>query len=721
MAISNEINQFVNFHKHQLQSVPESLWEKLYNKLKNQDFNSGDLFEIRYNENKKEKCLHLKDGCCLESGSDIFLIDHAWTTNPENAAGELLNTSGLLKRMESLFNVNYEEEEMEANDPDKQIKEELINIVAQQASVNTEKAKDALERHNYEIINAIDELTVNEEYSSDVMEGIKETIASQVPLNLKEKEEKKYRGPTVKQRIDKIVKYIMWKYINVYQYTVLTDGEEENIITWYFLDEVGNAIQHSDDPNVVCIPFIYNNGSQNVEYSLFYPIKNICSGEMITRNKLPVELSEKEKKAYILSYIDNPLEDMPDNCNSLCENVKEWKQKEVNNDFEIKTPNVIAPLEKPDVEIPKIKIYTDLISISFYLKDKNVEFVKDLKDADIIWISGEVEQFKNNQKLSRFPNQLCVTNPLYLKLMLSKVYGNNNDIMCESYDMTTEMTEFVGSYLTNAKKIEEQKANHKENLKVKTIENNNFWILKPIFGNNGNSKPSQWIITDSLQKIVRQHDTKLNMLIERFNNGKKPLLFNDNVKCQLRFYVLLNSSMDGLSLYVYDENYIVYLAKEFWSDKLLNIYNKEIHFVKYKKLRETTAAEESANTNINHIPFIHHSKLEMFIENRYNCQWNDIKSKIYKKIKDVFSAAMSSPEPLGFSEICLTLPSFFSLFAVDVEIYDDLSSYIVNIEYMPDGEHIINFDRDFLSKVIGRATNGILGNIKDIEKAFVQL
>lgn len=75
-------------------------------------------------------------------------------------------------------------------------------------------------------------------------------------------------------------------------------------------------------------------------------------------------------------------------------------------------------MEKPEVEIPKIKIYTDLISISFYLKDSNIEFVKDIKDADIIWISGEVEQFKNNQKLSRFPNQLCVTNPLYLKLML---------------------------------------------------------------------------------------------------------------------------------------------------------------------------------------------------------------------------------------------------------------------------------------------------------------
>jgi len=216
--------------------------------------------------------------------------------------------------------------------------------------------------------------------------------------------------------------------------------------------------------------------------------------------------------------------------------------------------------------------------------------------------------------------------------MLSKVYGNNNDILCESYDMTTEMTEFVGSYLANAKKIEEEKKNKKENPKVKTIDNNNFWILKPIFGNNGSSRPSQWIITDSLQKIIRQHDTKLNMIIERFNNGKKPLLYNNNVKFQLRFYALLNSTMDGLSLYMYDQNYIVYLAKEFWSDKISNIYNKEIHFVKYKKLREDTKADE-ANKNVNHVPYIHHTKLEKYIEQQYNCKWSDIKDKIYKNIK----------------------------------------------------------------------------------------
>jgi len=464
------------------------------------------------------------------------------------------------------------------------------------------------------------------------MEGLKETIAAQMPSDLKDKGEKKHTGPTVKQRIDRIVKYAMWKYINVYQYTVLTDGEEENIITWYFFDEVGNAIQHSSNPNVVCIPFIYNNGSENVEYSLFYPVKDISSGEVITRNKLPVDLKEHEKKAYLMSYVDNPLEAMPNECNELIEGVKEWKNKEVKNDFELKTPDVIDPLEKPTVEIPKIKIYTDLISISNYLKCDNVEFVQDINEAEIIWIFGEVEQFKNNQKLSRFPNQLCVTNPLYLKLMLSKVYGNQHDILCESYDMTTEMTEFVGSYLENAKKMEEAKKDQKDNGKVKTIENNNFWILKPIFGNNGSSRPSQWIITDSLQKIIRQHDTKLNMIIERFNNGKKPFLYNNNVKCQLRFYAVLNSTMDGLSLYMYDQNYIVYLAKEFWSDKLSNIYNKEIHFVKYKKIRESTKTEET-NKNINPVPFIHHTKLEKYIEQHYHCQWSDIKAKIYNNIK----------------------------------------------------------------------------------------
>ncbi|ORX46675.1 hypothetical protein BCR36DRAFT_356784 [Piromyces finnis] len=720
MTVSDEVNQFINFHKHQLQSVPESLWENLYNKLKNQTFNSGDFFEIRVDESKV-RSLHLKDGCNLNTNSDVFLIDHSWTTNPENAAGELLNTSGLLKRMEGLFNINYNEEEViEEDESEKQMKEELIKLVCQQANVNSERAKDALERHSYEVINAIDELTTEEEYNSDVMEGLKNTIASQMPTEVKEKDEKKSNEPTVKQRINRIVKYDMWKYINVYQYTVLTDGEEENIISWYFFDEVGNAIQHSNEPNVVCIPFIFNNGKENVEYSLFYPIKDIKSNEVITRNKLPVDLKEHEKKAYLMSFVDKPLDAMTNECSDLIESAKEWKDKKGDKDIELKTPDVVDPLEKPTMEIPKIKIYTDLISINNNLKCGNIEFVDDINEAEVIWIFGEVEQFKNNQKLSRFPNQLCITNPLYLKLMLSKVYGNNNDIQCESYDMTTEMTEFVGSYLANAKKIEEEKKNNKDDSKVKTIENNNFWILKPIFGNNGSSKPSQWIITDSLPKIIRQHDTKLNMIIERFNNGKKPLLYNNNVKFQLRFYALLNSTMDGLSLYMYDQNYIVYLAKEFWSDKLSNIYKKEIHFVKYKQLRETTKADET-NMNINRVPYIHHTKLENYIEKQYNCKWNDIKDKIYKNIKAVFSAAMSSSEPLGFSEICLSLPSFFSLFAVDVEIYDDLSPYIVNVEYMPDGEHIVNYDKDFLSKVICRVTNGVLGNVEDSKNAFVQL
>ncbi|KAG4096596.1 hypothetical protein H8356DRAFT_1326189 [Neocallimastix lanati (nom. inval.)] len=45
-----------------------------------------------------------------------------------------------------------------------------------------------------------------------------------------------------------------------------------------------------------------------------------------------------------------------------------------------------------------------------------------------------------------------------------------------------------------------------------------------------------------------------------------------------------------------------------------------------------------------------------------------------KACKDLYH--MSSPDPFCFSEICETLSSFFSLFAVDVEIYNDLSPNI---------------------------------------------
>lgn len=66
-----------------------------------------------------------------------------------------------------------------------------------------------------------------------------------------------------------------------------------NYNLWYITDEVGLAIRHSDSPNVKMIPFLTVKDGALVGYSVFWPIKKILNGDLITRDALPVALSNK--------------------------------------------------------------------------------------------------------------------------------------------------------------------------------------------------------------------------------------------------------------------------------------------------------------------------------------------------------------------------------------------------------------------------------------------
>jgi|JXWR01.1.fsa_nt_gb glycerol-3-phosphate O-acyltransferase len=88
--------------------------------------------------------------------SDIFLVDHAWTTSPENAKKELLQNQALLDRLENLMDIEKEELVLDEEE-EEEIKpsDELIRIVASQANVSEKEAEEALEAENNEVVNAI--------------------------------------------------------------------------------------------------------------------------------------------------------------------------------------------------------------------------------------------------------------------------------------------------------------------------------------------------------------------------------------------------------------------------------------------------------------------------------------------------------------------------------------------------------------------------------------
>jgi NACalpha-BTF3-like transcription factor len=86
------------------------------------------------------------------------LVDHAWTTSPENAKEELANNIALMDRLENLMDIEQLDAPEESEDEDDEVEkpsEELIQLVASQANVSNRVAEAALIAENNEVVNAI--------------------------------------------------------------------------------------------------------------------------------------------------------------------------------------------------------------------------------------------------------------------------------------------------------------------------------------------------------------------------------------------------------------------------------------------------------------------------------------------------------------------------------------------------------------------------------------
>ncbi|KAL6432544.1 hypothetical protein ACFW04_006841 [Cataglyphis niger] len=128
MAVRNSTNLFNIFlrtHKPQLQSydIPQLFWETLCNKLTNQIFDSGLVFQlakVEY-ENKEryttepiwKLIVSAENGISVQDSNNIYLIDHAWTYDIGNARENLIQVPNLLDRMCLLMGLDIEAEEQE--------------------------------------------------------------------------------------------------------------------------------------------------------------------------------------------------------------------------------------------------------------------------------------------------------------------------------------------------------------------------------------------------------------------------------------------------------------------------------------------------------------------------------------------------------------------------------------------------------------------------------
>lgn len=117
MKLTNDVLEFINIHKSQLQSsgVPEHFWKTLYTKIKNSDYNLESNFalcKVDYDEErKKEEPIFVlqvinEQGVKKDDIKQIYLIDHAWTFRVANIRENLNDIDSLLVRMCNLMGVD---------------------------------------------------------------------------------------------------------------------------------------------------------------------------------------------------------------------------------------------------------------------------------------------------------------------------------------------------------------------------------------------------------------------------------------------------------------------------------------------------------------------------------------------------------------------------------------------------------------------------------------
>ncbi|KAI8381422.1 tubulin-tyrosine ligase family-domain-containing protein [Radiomyces spectabilis] len=619
--MSSAFEGFVAVHKYQLSAIPEELWQPLFMKLGEDYLDAGSVVELHYGDPLDGYSLHVKADASLERHGNIYLIDHAWTTTPETAKKQLHENPGLLERLENLMDIEAEEMPPEEKDPENEIQhdEDTIRMVADQAGVSYEKAKEALEAEKYEVVNAIMHLTMDEEVKKEA-DRLQEQVMGQLIASgkaqekeekvNKEKEErrKKQIADWMQRRIDYVYQ-AMWAYIQTYSFSVLKEnGQPDTQTAWYINDEVGSALTHSSDPNMACMPFIFSRGASGmIPYSVLFPVKDIAPGAIVTCDLVPRDLgSPMDKIAYLFAFKDRllPDDDIEEKQKMLIDAYRlvntELKAQSTQ---QLSDPRIVTASEAVDVlkaskkprETP-LRVYTTTEFVRQYLKLPNVKFTDDMTSADIIWSSQDFsawDQLKPGQTINQYPNESCLTFKHNYANLVRQVYGTPSWMMT-TYNLVTQLGEFVGDYLASEEEDPE----------------NNIWIVKPW----NYARGLEISISRSLSEIIRQHDNAVPKIAQRYLTT--PCLYNGK-KFDLRYIVLVRHIQPTMVACVYNMFWIRLANKKFDLEDLSD-YERQFTVMNYSNFQMTQLDYKSFIFNM---------------EKQHKIQWDGVQRDINQAMK----------------------------------------------------------------------------------------
>ncbi|KAJ2803741.1 hypothetical protein H4R20_002775 [Coemansia guatemalensis] len=206
-----DYGRFEATHQQQLEALdlPRSLWKVLHKKIVQECFDIGEwvvFAETEADDDDGNSCaagitdtrLCLKKGE-LEAISDVFLVDHAWTTSISQAFSDLSSIPGLLERMERLtgiYEAKYEGPGILKSENTESTINANVPAVMSQAGVSEDRARELLQRTRGDIVEAIMMADDESANNGSAGAGVPESIQSQILQQLETGSEQNGAMPT---------------------------------------------------------------------------------------------------------------------------------------------------------------------------------------------------------------------------------------------------------------------------------------------------------------------------------------------------------------------------------------------------------------------------------------------------------------------------------------------------------------------------------------------
>lgn len=472
------------------------------------------------------------------------------------------------------------------------------------------------------------------------------------------------------EKVDFVLKE-MWRYNQ--SFSLSSGSIEDRMPIWYIMDEIGSAINHSDDPNFRTVPFLHL--PTGITYTLLFPIKDTDFEEEVTRDFVEGQTNDRKvRSALLLPWVYTSFDEEsfvqvePDESYFLAGRIRETLPEKTESEHLQRDRNA------------KLRVFSQYTYVNDYLTDPAFEIVEDETQADILWYTSHFKEYKELSTRSPhvFVNQFPFENVITIKDLLSIVcrrkaveesYDPDTletypEWLPTTYNLSTELVQFVAYF---------------EQRESKDLDNH--WICKPW----NLARGLDIHVTKNLFHILRLPSTGPKIAQKYIAN---PVLYErpeiGKVKFDVRYVVLLKS-VKPLRIFAYRNFFLRFANKEF---ALNNFEVYEQHF---------TVMNYSEDAPLCHV------KCADFVlewERQYpEYSWRDrVEPKIFHMFREIFEAATAVAPPKGIAEN----PQSRAVYAVDLMLEwkkQTIQPVLLEINFSPDCKRACEYYPNFYNDV----------------------